>query len=56
VGYTESGLPIVEQIRPGVWAVGGYNGTGNVIGALCARAAADAAVGIAPTFLQLIRG
>ncbi len=37
-GYTETGLPIVEQVRPGVFALGGYSGTGNVIGALCARA------------------
>jgi gamma-glutamylputrescine oxidase len=44
VGYTPDGLPILEQVRPGVWAVGGYCGTGNVIGALCGRAAARAAV------------
>lgn len=37
-GYTETGLPIVEQVRPGVFAMGGYSGTGNVMGALCARA------------------
>lgn len=41
VGYTPSGLPILEQIRPGVWAIGGYSGTGNVIGAMCGRAVAD---------------
>jgi glycine/D-amino acid oxidase-like deaminating enzyme len=45
VGYTEDGLPILEEVRPGVWAVGGYSGTGNVIGALCGRAAARLAVG-----------
>ncbi|MGV3707698.1 MAG: NAD(P)/FAD-dependent oxidoreductase, partial [Gemmatimonas sp.] len=37
-GYSSSGLPIVEEIRRGVWAIGGYSGTGNVIGALCGRA------------------
>jgi gamma-glutamylputrescine oxidase len=37
VGYTRNSLPIAEQIRPNVWAIGGYNGTGNVIGALCGR-------------------
>jgi gamma-glutamylputrescine oxidase len=41
VGYTPSGLPIIERVRPGVWAVGAYSGTGNVIGALCGRAVAE---------------
>lgn len=43
-GYTTTGLPIVEEVRPNVWALGGYSGTGNVIGALAARATASAAV------------
>ena len=42
VGYTADGLPIAEQVRPNVWAIGGYCGTGNVIGALLGRAAARA--------------
>jgi glycine/D-amino acid oxidase-like deaminating enzyme len=42
--YTETGLPILEQVRENVWALGGYSGTGNVIGALCARATVAAAV------------
>ena len=37
VGYTADGLPVVAQVRPGVWAVGGYSGTGNVIGTLLGR-------------------
>ncbi|HVU16742.1 MAG TPA: FAD-dependent oxidoreductase [Candidatus Didemnitutus sp.] len=45
VGYTPDGLPILEEVRPGIWAVGGYNGTGNIVGALSARAAAARAVG-----------
>lgn len=40
VAYTSSGLPVLEQVRPGVWAAGAYSGTGNVIGALCGRAVA----------------
>ncbi|CAN5730711.1 FAD-dependent oxidoreductase [soil metagenome] len=40
VGYTADGLPVCEEVRPGVWAVGGYSGTGNVVGAMCGRAAA----------------
>jgi gamma-glutamylputrescine oxidase len=34
----------MEQVRPGVWAIGGFNGTGNVIGALCARIVAQLVV------------
>jgi glycine/D-amino acid oxidase-like deaminating enzyme len=45
VGYTPDGLPILEEVRPKVWAVGGYNGTGNIVGALSARAAARLACG-----------
>jgi glycine/D-amino acid oxidase-like deaminating enzyme len=37
VGYTPDGLPIVAEVRPDVWAIGGYSGTGNVIGALLGR-------------------
>ncbi len=41
VGYADNGLPIIEEVRPDVWAIGGYNGTGNVIGTLCGRAVAE---------------
>jgi glycine/D-amino acid oxidase-like deaminating enzyme len=41
VGYTGTGLPILEEVRSGVWAIGAYSGTGNVIGALCGRAVAE---------------
>jgi glycine/D-amino acid oxidase-like deaminating enzyme len=41
VAYAQSGLPILEQVRPHVWAIGAYSGTGNVIGALCGRAVAE---------------
>lgn len=44
VGYTADGLPVLEEVRPGVLAAGGYSGTGNVVGALCGRAAAQLAV------------
>ncbi|MDB4884261.1 MAG: dependent oxidoreductase [Gemmatimonadetes bacterium] len=42
VGYTADGLPIAERVRPNVWAIGGYCGTGNVIGSMLGRAAARA--------------
>jgi gamma-glutamylputrescine oxidase len=44
VGYTQTGLPLLEEVRDGVWVAGGYSGTGNVIGALCGRAAAELAL------------
>lgn len=44
VGYTEDGMPVLEEVEPGVWACGAYSGHGNVIGALCGRAAAQLAV------------
>ncbi|MGH7593002.1 MAG: NAD(P)/FAD-dependent oxidoreductase [Gemmatimonadales bacterium] len=44
VGYSASGLPIIGEFRPQVWAVGGYNGTGNILGAVCGRGAAELAV------------
>ena len=44
VGYTPDGLPIFEEVEPGLWVTGGYSGTGNVIGTLLGRAAAQMAV------------
>lgn len=44
VSFTDDGMPLLEQCRPGVWALGGYSGTGNVIGAICGRAAARMAL------------
>jgi len=45
VAYHDSVLPILEEVEPGLWAMGAYNGTGNVVGALCARAAVQLAAG-----------
>jgi gamma-glutamylputrescine oxidase len=44
VGYTADGLPLFQEPRLGVHAFGAYSGTGNVLGALCGRAAARLAV------------
>lgn len=38
VGYTNNDLPIAEEVKPNVYAIGGYCGTGNVVGALLGRA------------------
>ena len=53
-GYSDKGLPVVEEVRPGVWAIGGYSGTGNVIGALCGRAIVALAVDNNPVPAQLL--
>ncbi|MEO7260968.1 MAG: FAD-dependent oxidoreductase [Jatrophihabitantaceae bacterium] len=39
VGYTADARPLVTEVRPGVVACGGYNGTGNLVGPIAARAA-----------------
>ncbi len=37
VSYTETGLPVARRLCDGVWVIGGFSGTGNVMGAVCAR-------------------
>ena len=41
VSYTTTELPVLAEVRPRTWAIGGYSGTGNVVGALCGRAVAE---------------
>lgn len=55
-GYTPTGLPIIEQVHDNLWALGGYCGTGNVMGALAARAVAAAAVDGDPSGVRLLLG
>ncbi|HUF30226.1 MAG TPA: FAD-dependent oxidoreductase [Gemmatimonadaceae bacterium] len=55
VSFSSSGLPIFEEVRTGVWAAGAYSGTGNVIGALCGRAAAQLATGQSAVISELLR-
>jgi gamma-glutamylputrescine oxidase len=56
VGYTDTGLPVFRSLGDGVQVVGGYSGTGNVVGALLGRAAAQRALtghsAIAETFFN----
>jgi len=54
VSYTKDGLPVLAEVRPGVWVIGGYSGTGNAIGALCGRAAAHLASGGTTEFARLL--
>ena len=44
VGYSSDGVPVCELVDDGIAVAGGYDGTGNLIGPIAARAAAAAAV------------
>jgi glycine/D-amino acid oxidase-like deaminating enzyme len=39
IAFTPDGVPVCEEVRPGVVAVGAYSGTGNVLGPVFARRA-----------------
>lgn len=54
VGYTPDNLPILEQVRPKVWALGGYSGTGNIVGSLCGRAVAALVCGERSPWAELL--
>jgi glycine/D-amino acid oxidase-like deaminating enzyme len=54
--YTDTGLPVLQQVRERVFAIGGYSGTGNVIGALCGRAVVALAVDGNPAPAELLVG
>jgi glycine/D-amino acid oxidase-like deaminating enzyme len=41
VAYSATHMPVCDEVRPGIWAIGAYSGTGNVVGALCGRAVAQ---------------
>lgn len=45
VAFTRRGLPVFGEIAPGVFVTGAYDGTGNLLGALCGRALARLALG-----------
>jgi glycine/D-amino acid oxidase-like deaminating enzyme len=49
VGYTPDGRPLCTSVADGVIAIGGYNGTGNLVGPVAARAGVAMALdGTAP--------
>lgn len=45
VGFTPDHLPVLAEPEPGLLAVGGYSGTGNLVGPLCATWAAHRLLG-----------
>jgi glycine/D-amino acid oxidase-like deaminating enzyme len=55
VAYTADGLPIVEEVRDRVFAVGAYSGTGNINSRLGGRAAAQLACGENSAWAAFIR-
>ena len=55
-GYSKTGLPVLAEVRTGVWALGAYSGTGNVIGALCGRAVVAWALDGDPALATLLAG
>jgi glycine/D-amino acid oxidase-like deaminating enzyme len=56
VGYSTSLLPVFERVREGVIACGGYNGTGNLVGAIVGRGAAQVAVDGRSDLAELFTG
>ncbi len=55
IAFTDDKLPVLEEVRPGVWACGAYSGTGNVVGAICGRLAAQLALGLPAPGSELLR-
>lgn len=54
VSYSDNELPLFAEPRPGVFAAGAYSGTGNVMGALCGRAAARLCLGERAEMAELL--
>lgn len=55
VSFSASGLPVLEEARPGVWVTGAYGGTGNAMGSICGRAAARLCTGHDAPVATLLR-
>ncbi len=54
IGFTADGLPRIARMGRSTIAIGGYNGTGNVIGPMLGRAAADLAMGRPSALVELL--
>lgn len=55
VAFTRSGLPQCGLVGGRVYATGAYNGTGNILGALCGRALAQQLLGGDSDLLRLLQ-
>jgi glycine/D-amino acid oxidase-like deaminating enzyme len=49
---TDDIRPLINQIAPGVWVCGAYNGTGNIVGSICAKHVARAMITGSTTHMQ----
>jgi gamma-glutamylputrescine oxidase len=56
VSYSGTRLPLLEEVRDGLFVSGAYSGTGNVLGAVCGRAAAELALTGRSEVARLISG
>ena len=54
VAFTPDALPVLAEPAPGLLAVGGYSGTGNLVGPLCATWAAHRLLGRADPLAELL--
>lgn len=54
VGFTADRLPVLAEPSSGLLAVGGYSGTGNLVGPLCAGWAVDRLLGRRNRFAELL--
>ena len=54
VGFTDDHLPVLAEPEPGLLAVGGYSGTGNLVGPLCAAWAVDRLLGRPDDLAELL--
>ena len=56
VGFTPDHLPVLAEPAPGLVAVGGYSGTGNLVGPLCGTWAAHRLLGRPHPLAELLAG
>ena len=54
VGFTPDNLPVLAEVEPGLLAVGGYSGTGNLVGPLCSTWAAHRLLGRPDPLAELL--
>ena len=54
VGFTDDHLPVLAEPEPGLLAVGGYSGTGNLVGPLCSAWAVDRLLGRCNDLAELL--
>ncbi|MBL8298609.1 MAG: FAD-binding oxidoreductase [Rhodanobacteraceae bacterium] len=56
VAFTQRGLPVFGELARGVFVTGAYDGTGNLLGAVCGRALAQWALGQRGELVEWLAG